>query len=83
MWWQPRIPALAQAALPLVLLCAACSPTRLVPQDIPVALTELPPRPLPPADPTDRDVALLIVGQDEVIQACYSQMARIRTLLAP
>jgi hypothetical protein len=51
-----------------------------VPQEVPAALTELPPRPVLGPEPTDRDVALLIVGQDEVIQACYSQMERIRAL---
>jgi hypothetical protein len=72
----------ALIALLFALPFAACAPLT-VPQDIPVGLTELPQRPLPPAEPTDRDVALLLVGQDEVIQACYSQMGRIRALLEP
>lgn len=78
---KPPIPARARIALLFGLLCAGCAPQAI--QQVPQALTELPSRPLPPADPTDRDIALLIVAQDEVLQACYSQMGRIRTLVEP
>lgn len=77
---RPPIRALALRALLSALPLTACSGA-IVPQEIPVALTELPARPVPPANPTDRDIALLIVGQDEILGACYSQMSRIRGLL--
>lgn len=79
MWYRAPTPARAPIALLSVLLCVACTSPPI--QQVPVALTELPARPQPPADPSDRDVALLIVAQDEVIQACYSQMGRIQALL--
>ena len=79
MWSKPRIPVPVRTALLFGLLCAGCAPQAI--QQVPLALTELPPPPAPPADPTDRDIALLIVGQDEVLQACYSQMGRIRALV--
>lgn len=79
MSYRAPTPARARTALLFVLLCAACTSPPI--QQVPVALTELPDRPQPPADPTDRDVALLLVAQDEVIQACYSQMGRIRALV--
>ena len=82
MWPLRRTPVPAWIALLSALPFAACAP-RTVPQDIPLALTEVP-RPAPlPADPTDRDVAMLIIAQDEALQACYSQMDRIRSLLGP
>lgn len=83
MWY--RLPTRARVLTVLLsaLPFAACSPVSLVPQEIPPSLTALPQRPLPPAEPTDREIALLLVGQDEVIQACYSQMERIRSLLEP
>lgn len=76
----PLTRARALSLLLFVLLSAACTaPGPTV--EVPAILTELPERPVPPADPTDRDVAFLLIRQDEVLQACYSQMQRIRVLL--
>ena len=76
----PPTRARAPIALLFALLCVACTP-RVVRQEVPLALTDLPARPVPPPDPSDKDVANLIISQDEVLGACYSQMSRIRTLL--
>ena len=80
MWPLPPTHAPVRIALLSALLCAACTP-QVVRQEVPLALTDLPARPVPPLDPSDKDVANLIIAQDEVLGACYSQMSRIRTLL--
>lgn len=80
MWPLFQTPARARIALLCGLLCGACTPL-VERQEVPLALTDLPGRPVPPPDPSDRDIAYLIIAQDEVLGACYSQMSRIRTLL--
>lgn len=63
------------SALPLL----ACEGPTVV-QGVPRALVELPLRPTVPDNPTDRDLALFLVEQDEALSACYSQMRRVADL---
>lgn len=83
-WLKRRMGTPARLLPLLALFLTGCAATEsvIVKQRVPAQLLSLPDRPpLPAGRLTDRQLALFILEQQEVVDACYSQMGRLGNLL--